>query len=215
MSKISKITVKHYLNTNLKPKKENGTDKFPVYIQVIYNRKIYKFKSENGFFEYLDCIQLESDLFTKFLKNELERVERCVDLIARNNEKLLTSKDIYRLSKPLNNVIENNFGKLIDLENVEAPKSLTVLNYSEINSLLWFFNSFQEFDGKSEILNNVRTCINQINYPDLKEYNSEYITADLYFGDNFSKIYNDLFLFSTDEKHTEKLIKDFRYLSEI
>lgn len=215
MNKQSKITVKHYLNINLKPKKENGVDKFPVYIQVIFNRKIYKFKSENDFFEYLDSTQLENDLFTKFLKNELERVERCVDLISRNNEKLLTSKDIYRLSKPLNNVIENNFGKLIDLENVEAPKNLTVLSYSEIDSLLWFFNSFQEFDSKSERLSNVRTCINQLNYPDIKNYNSEYIVADLYFGDNYSKIYNDLFLLSSDEKNAKKLIKDFRYFSEI
>lgn len=215
MNKQSKITVKHYLNINLKPKKENGVDKFPVYIQVIFNRKIYKFKSENDFFEYLDSTQLENELFTKFLKTELERVERCVDLISRNNEKLLTSKDIYRLSKPLNNVIENNFGKLIDLENVEAPKNLTVLSYSEIDSLLWFFNSFQEFDSKSEILGNVRTCINQLNYPDIKNYNYEYIVADLYFGDNYSKIYNDLFLLSSDEKHAKKLIKDFRYFSEI
>jgi hypothetical protein len=215
MSKISKITVKHYLNTNLKPKKENGTDKFPVYVQVIFNRKIYKFKSENAFFEYLDSTQLENELFIKFLMNELESVERCVNLISRNDENLLTSKDIYRLSKPLNNVIENNFGKLIELENVEAPKNLTVLSYSEINGLLWFFNSYQEFDNKSEILSNVRTCINQLNYPDLKNYNSEYIVADLYFGDNYSKIYDELFSLSIDEKYTKKLIKDFRYFSEI
>jgi hypothetical protein len=215
MSKPSKITVKHYLNTNLKAKNENGKEKFPVYIQVIYNRKVYKFKSENGFFEYLDNAELENELFVKFLNDELTRVEKCVDLLSKHNENLLTSKDIYRLSKPLNVVIENNFGKLISNQVSDAPKTLTDLSYSEIIHLLFFLNAFQELDIKNEIVSNVRSCINQIDYPDPRHYNMDYIVIDLYYGDSFLKIYDDLFLLSTDEKHTHKLIEDFRYLTEI
>ncbi|TRX37881.1 hypothetical protein FNW52_02990 [Flavobacterium sp. ZT3R18] len=215
MSKQSKITVKHYLNTNLKPKKENGKETYPVYVQVIYDRKIYKFKSENKFFEYLSDSQLEEETFIKFLSDEIKRVERCVILLSKNNEKLLTSKDIYRLSKPLYIIIENNFGKLIDKEVEDAPKSLTDLSYSEINTLLSFLNGFQELDNKNEIVSNVRTCISQINYPSFKDYNINYIVADLYFGDNYIKIYDDLFRYSVDEKTTKILMKDFQYLTEL
>lgn len=215
MNKQSKITVKHYLNTNLKPKKENGKDTYPVYVQVIYNRKIYKFKSENGFFEYLDDTQLEKELFVKFLKDELDRVERCVSLIAKNNTNLLTSKDIYRLSKPLHIVIENNFGRLIENEILDAPKTITNLSYSENNTLMWFLNSFHELDNKSDVVNNVRMCITQIDYPDPIDYNFNYIVADLYFGDNYLLIYDNLFSINVNDKETLKLIKDFQYLTEL
>ena len=136
-------------------------------------------------------------------------------MLSEHNEKLLTSKNINRLSKPLHIVIENNFKKLIEKEIKGAPKSITDLSYNEINNLLFFLNGFQEFDDKSEIVKNVRTCINLINYNSLKDYNIDYIAADLYFGDNYTKIYNDIFTYGLDKKETNILIKNFQYLSEL
>jgi len=216
MSKLSKITVKHYLNTNLKPKIENGLEKFPVYIQVIFNRKIYKFKSENVYFEYLDKTQIIDGLFTGLLNSELKRVERCVNLIAKHDEKLLTSKDIYKLSKPLSRVIEKNFCKLIEYEIKDLPRILINASYSAINEILLFLNAFHELNTKSEKVRNVITCLNIIGYPNnFNYYNMDYCVVDLYLGHNFLIIYNDLESESGDEKRANKLLSDFRQLAEL
>ncbi|WP_370402803.1 hypothetical protein [Tenacibaculum dicentrarchi] len=215
MIKKSKITVKHYLNTNLKPIKENGKNTYPVYVQIIYNSTNFKFKSENSFFKYLSKGDLQQKIFTTFLNSELERIKKTVNLLSENDEKLLTSKNINRLSKPLHIIIENNFKKLIEKEIKDAPKLITGLSYTEFWDLLFFFNCFQDFENKNEIVKDVMNCIDYISYPNPQQYNTDYIVADLYFGDNYLKLYNEIFSSNLDEKETKKLIKSFRYLSEL
>lgn len=43
---MGKITVKHYLNTNLKPSYRNNTLEYPVYFRVSHNRKNERIKSD-------------------------------------------------------------------------------------------------------------------------------------------------------------------------
>lgn len=212
---MSKITIKHYLNKNLKSKKENGIEVFPVYVQVIYNRTVLKFKSDNSFFEYLNDDLLESEAVKLFLKSEILNVERCVNILSLNAPKLLTSKDIYRLSKPLHHLIEENFKKLIKKEINQVPKVLTELSYTDLNDLLFFLDGYFKLDEASEKVENVRTCINCLRYFHVNEYNINYIVADLYFGENYKEIYNNIFSENCDEQRTENLIKDFRYFAEL
>lgn len=43
---MGKITIKHYLNTNLKPSYSNGVLEYPVYFRVSHNRKNERIKSD-------------------------------------------------------------------------------------------------------------------------------------------------------------------------
>lgn len=44
--KQKKITIKHYLNTNIKPvEADNGEKQYPVYVQIFYNRNVFRFRS--------------------------------------------------------------------------------------------------------------------------------------------------------------------------
>lgn len=212
---MAKITIKHYLNTNLKSKIENGIEVFPVYVQVIYNRSVLKFKSDNAFFEYLNQDLLDSEAVKLFLSSEIKNIERCVNLVSLNAPELLTSKDIYRLSKPLHHLIEDNFKKLIKIEIPDSPKVLTELSYTSLNELLFFLDGYFKLDEASEKVKNVRTAINCLGYFRLKDYNINYIVADLYFGENYKEIYENIFSESFDEKRTEMLVKDFRYFAEL
>ncbi|AFL96585.1 hypothetical protein ACQ1Q1_00040 [Ornithobacterium rhinotracheale] len=76
MGKQSKITITHYLNTNLKPYKINGEDYYPIYLQVTAKRKTTKIRSlmfeeyytENDFKEIFsfededDRVQVENEI---------------------------------------------------------------------------------------------------------------------------------------------------------
>lgn len=210
MSKTSKITVKHYPNTNLKPQTENGREKFPLYVQVIYDRKIYKFKSENEYFKYVDEKDLEIDYVNKILETEIKRVERCVELLSKNNEKLLTSKDIYKYSKPLDKIIEKNFGKLINSEFADAPKHLTELSYTEINSLLFFLDGYDKI-YTSEKVSSIKQIIGNLGYISLNFYEKDYCYIDFFYGDKFAEIY-EIFesTVSGDEKYTKEYLENFR-----
>lgn len=212
---MAKITIKHYLNKNLKSKKENGVEVFPVYVQIIYNRSVLKFKSDNPFFEYLNDDLLESEAVKLFLKSEIENIEKCVNVVSLNAPELLTSKDIYRLSKPLHHLIEENFKKLIKNEIADCPKVLTELSYTDLNDLLFFLDGYFKLDEASEKVENVRTAINCLGYFNPKDYNINYIVADLYFGENFKEIYHNIFMESVDENRTNMLMNDFRYFAEL
>lgn len=209
MNKKRKITVKHYLNTNLKPKKENGKDTYPVYVQIIHKSTNFKIKSENGFINYLSIEELEEEKFVNFLKDELIRIENCVKLISENNPKLLTSKDIHRLSKPLGDLINSNFGKLINVEIKNVPQSLSSLCYLEIVELLNFLNA--SIDEKSEIISSIMSSIQLLGYTEFVASTKDYIVADLYFGKKYLKI-KEAF---KQNKNSAKALKNLQYLSEL
>ncbi|WP_375605491.1 hypothetical protein [Flavobacterium davisii] len=217
MSKQSKITVKHYPNTNLKPQSENGKLKYPLYVQVIYKSKPYKFKSEDDYFKYVDEKDLENDFICKMLESEIKRIERTVSLISQNNTKLLTSKEIFKWSKPLDKIIEQNLGKLIKEEFSDAPPLLTDLSYTEINHLLFFlgvgaYDKLQMNDKISSvwmIINNLRSNLFEF-------YNKDYCYIDLFYGDKFLEIYEvfeDTFI--GNDEYLKKCIENFRYFIDL
>lgn len=215
MSKTSKITVKHYPNTNLKSQTENGKEKFPLYVQVIYDRKIYKFKSENEYFKYVDNSDLENDFICKMLEDEIKRIERTVNLISQNNEKLLTSKDIYKYSKPLDKIIEKNLGALIAKEFSDAPPFLTNLSYTEINHLLFFLEAYDKLQMNDKI-GSVWQIINNLNTYSPEFYKNNYCYIDLFFGDKFLKIYEVIEDTVTgNEKLAKHYLENFRYFIEL
>ncbi|OAE92111.1 hypothetical protein [Flavobacterium psychrophilum] len=80
MSKQSKISVKHFLNTNLKPYVINGTNYFSIYMLVIANRKNTKIKSlifdelytENDFNEIISFTDSEDEIL---LNKEISCIE--------------------------------------------------------------------------------------------------------------------------------------------
>lgn len=215
MSKTSKITVKHYPNTNLKSQSENGKEKFPLYVQVIYDRKIYKFKSENEYFKYVDNSDLENDFICKMLEDEIKRIERTVNLISQNNEKLLTSKDIYKHSKPLDKIIEKNLGALIAKEFSDAPPFLTNLSYTEINHLLFFLEAYDKLQMNDKI-GSVWQIINNLNFHSPEFYKNDYCYIDLFFGDKFFKIYDVIECTVTGNENLAKhYLENFRYFIEL
>lgn len=217
MSKESKITVKHYPNTNLKPITENGKIKYPLYVQVIYKTKPYKFKSENDYFKYVDNNDLENDFICKMLDSEIKRIERVVYLIAKNNEKLLSSKDICKYSKPLDKIIEQNFGKLLKAEFNDAPPLLTNLSYSEINNLFFFIgaSAYEKLQANDKI-GSVLMIINnlQSNMFDFLENN--YCFIDLYYGDKFlelHKLFEETFI--GNDQYLKDCLENFRFFIDL
>lgn len=215
MSKQSKITVKHYPNTNLKPQTDSGKAKYPLYVQVIFDRKIYKFKSENDYLKYVDDKDLEIDYIKNMLESEIKRVERSVYLLAKHNEKLLTSKDIYKYSKPLDKIIERNFGKLIELEFKNAPKTLTELSYSEINDLMIFLNGYDKISC-SEKVSNVNQIIGNLDYFSLDFFNNDYCYIDFFYGNKYLEI-NNIFestVSGNDDNH-KKYLENFRFFLDL
>lgn len=212
---MSKITVKHYPNINLKPLKENGKEKFPLYVQVIYDRKVYKFKSDNEYFKYVDDKDLEIDYINNMLKSEIKRIERCVELLSNNNKELLTSKDIYKYSKLLDKIVEKNFGKLIESEFKDAPKSLTDLSYTEINNLLFFLNGYDKIYN-SEKLSNVSQIIGNLDFGSFKFYEKDYCYIDFFYGEKFIEIY-EIFesTVSYNDKVAQEYLSNFRYFIDL
>lgn len=215
MKKQSKITVKHYPNTNLKPITENGKIKYPLYVQVIFKSTNYKFKSEDRYFEYVENTDLENEFICKILDTEIKRIERVVNLIATNNEKLLTSKDIAKYSKPLDKIIEQNLGKLIKSEFVDAPQLLTDLGYTEINNLLFFLEAYDKLQINDKI-GSVWMIINNLRFNRFEFLDKDYCYIDLFYGDKFIEIY-EVFerTFIGNDEYLKKCIENFRYFIEL
>ena len=65
---MGKITVKHYLNTNLKPRTHGKHKLYPLYVQIVINRLNFRFKSPclEWFNEgYLKESAFENDIIIK------------------------------------------------------------------------------------------------------------------------------------------------------
>ena len=93
-TKEKKITVRHFLNTNIISTQvidENKSIKnaHPVYIQVVYNRKTYTFKSRFFDFAHFYCdaddYKLEND--KDFSKSDAENEKQIITFIIREFEK--------------------------------------------------------------------------------------------------------------------------------
>jgi hypothetical protein len=103
MSKISKITVKHYLNTDLKPKLNNL---YPIYIRIAFERKNYKIRSVllTG---YRD---LNYNFNNENSKKSIEYETKIILYIIENlKSKYEISKILPRLTKDIVDLIKSEF----------------------------------------------------------------------------------------------------------
>ena len=83
---MGKITVKHYINKDLKP--VGGL--YPLYVQIIYNRKVYKIKSFITIFEYVNEEILKTLKTSVILEQEIRDIERTIlDLEKQGKGKVL------------------------------------------------------------------------------------------------------------------------------
>lgn len=79
MSKTNKVTVRHYLNTKLKPVFEDSKEKYPIYVRLTHERKNLRFKSILCNKYYTDNDLLDIDIINK-INIEIE----IVNFIIRN-----------------------------------------------------------------------------------------------------------------------------------
>jgi hypothetical protein len=81
---MGKITVKHYLNTNLKPYEMDGEKMYKLYFLLRYNNKNTKIKSlvnaEMTEKEYNERIKNDSDTLNIQIKNEIIFIEKVVQI---------------------------------------------------------------------------------------------------------------------------------------
>src|SRR5687767_11185523 len=79
---MSKITIKHYLNTKLKGTEENNVVLYPIYVQITYNRKNTNFSSEydRKFSINTNIDELKESLVIGNIFKEEERVIRDIIL---------------------------------------------------------------------------------------------------------------------------------------
>ena len=103
MQKLKKITIKHYLNTNLKPTKEG----FIVYVQTIVNRSVSKKPSEiKTRFNDLETMQkkvskqieIEKTKIENSIRNKL-KINNDFTFIVPKKEKIKRKKLIIRVLK--------------------------------------------------------------------------------------------------------------------
>lgn len=204
---MGKITVKHYVNKSLKQNATNGKEQYPVYVQVIALSKNLKFKSNNGFFEYMSEDSLNNNMVQSILRDEALIIENVVeDLIKKGRDEQVTSKLISLYTRDLNNIIDANFCKLINEErkdtNKFVPNVILGASYFEINELVFFWN---ESSPLEEISSNIDCCYNAIRaiYDIRRE--KRFIVYDLYEGTQKDEILEMINMCNNfDEEETRK-----------
>jgi len=162
---MGKITVKHYLNKSLTPRKEGNVELYPLYIQVIVNRTNYRFKSN---FPFRDGYLRESDLLDLFVQNinenERKDIERVVEYLQQKGDlELLTSENIKRYTEKLWDVLNRNFSILFEKEsdniNRDIPSVLVNRGFFDIREVL----TFTESDIEQRFSENYNYCIIGLN----------------------------------------------------
>ena len=98
MSKPKKITVKHYLNTRLKPNIEDNVPEYPIYISITYDRMNLRIPSNIHWTCSINNFEKKNLYFNGLKKMEYENnlIVRCVELF-RDDENL--KKSTLSLSK--------------------------------------------------------------------------------------------------------------------
>lgn len=208
----SKITVKHYLNTSLNPIVQSGKLEYPIYVQVTYKRKSYKFRSSNNYFEYLSETDLNNDFISRLLGFEIKKVTNVVRLINEHKPKLLTSKNLSFLTKDFDLIIEDNFKKLLVNECKETPLLFRNASYKEINEVLYFLRmgleDSPEIQGNEKILN-VLYGISKMGYSTMSFYKQYYLGIDWFLGYKFHELI-DYIESEKNENEIKQLVKDMQ-----
>lgn len=161
MSKQSKITVKHYLNTRLKPEIDDGIKIYPLYLSITYDRMNIRTPSQihNGVsFEVSENDFLKNKIPTKILfkmNYEADLLKRCVEVF-QYDENLKQLRKDYHLLYSLKNYRSKNerlniFNSYIDF--------LTHSVYSVVSDFL--YNEI-----KPEILKNLNNDIKELDLLD-------------------------------------------------
>lgn len=154
---MGKITVKHYLNKDVKPKFDGTSNTYPLYVQIIANRVNYKMKSN---FDFWDGYIKESDFETPFIQNvingEKATIETVVAYLLENNKKEFINADNFkRLSASLWPYLNNNFWKVFvneakNLSDAVLPNAFYNSTFYDIDEILTFTKSEVEQDFSEE-----------------------------------------------------------------
>jgi hypothetical protein len=92
MAKKPKITVKHYLNKNLKPLIKNDTEYYPLYVEVILKSRRSTFKSRLKEFEFLT--QNEFQKHSHKLSVETNMIKDIIQLLKPHDRNSFAMKGI-------------------------------------------------------------------------------------------------------------------------
>lgn len=173
---MGKITVRHYLNTNLKPYKVDGDKLYKLYFLVRYQNKNTKIKSlidvELTEKEYSEKIKDENDILSIRIKNEKRLVENTIEIAVKIGQPFEIK--IFRIVWDIASYpIIENFEKWINLY-----KSRMLPGY---------------VSGDSFLYDNIETFENTLNSLKLFIVNSNHsITNELFLMQFFDKeIIND------------------------
>lgn len=155
MTKQSKITVKHYLNTRLKPEIEDELKIYPLYLSITYDRMNIRTPSHinNGLYTAIsetDFIRNKIEKKILFKMNyEIDLIKRCVEIFQSDEH---------------TKQIKKNYHLLYSLK-----------NYRSKNERLNIFNSYIDFwthsvyEVVSDFLyNEIKTAVTEVIKSDLK-----------------------------------------------
>lgn len=154
---MGKITVKHYLNMDVKPRFDRGSNTYPLYVQIIANRVNYKMKSNFDFWEgYIREIDFDTPFIQNAIRKEKETIETVVAYLLDNNKNEFMNADSFkRLSSNLWSYLNDNFWKIFVKEatniiKITCPKVFYNTTYYDINEILLFTQSEIELDFSEE-----------------------------------------------------------------
>lgn len=154
---MGKITVKHYLNRDVKPKFNGTSNTYPLYVQIIANRVNYKMKSNFDFWDgYIRDLDFDTPFIQNVVKKEKETIETVVAYLIENNKKEFMNADSFkRLSAHLWSYLNDNFWKIFSKEAHEVilqacPNVFYNTTFYDIEEILSFTRSKIEQDFSEE-----------------------------------------------------------------
>ncbi|MBD0402924.1 hypothetical protein [Flammeovirga sp. EKP202] len=139
---MGKITVKHYLNKKLKSRLLNNVEHYPLYIQVVYNRKSLRFKSSIAYNDgFLNDNDLNMEPLKSFIKIERDNIEKVVKVLSDNDVDIVDASKINLLSQNLFTILNNTFGAYYTelyyekYEEVDVPMMISTGDFHDIYEL--------------------------------------------------------------------------------
>lgn len=209
---MGKITVKHYINKDLKP---IGA-LYPLYIQIIYNRKVYKIKSFNTTFEYINNELLEALKQTAFLESEAKDIERTILNLEKQGNEKITAKNISLFAKPFTEIVDENFCKIIKKSIPEVPLFFTSNRYKDIKELMLFLDA--NYKKLSEEIYYLDVSIEKIKTK-MTIDNKRFLGIDFYNGEYLNDIKKSIseviMPFDTEENIKKEEVKILNNLKEL
>lgn len=201
---MGKITIKYYPNKDLK--QVGGL--YPLYVQVIYNRKVLKFKAPSTLFEYVDDSLLEILYEKGFLGSCSDDIEYTINIL--ESQKIpVTSKNLSKYSKSFWDIFDENFSKLIKTELPNAPKFLTDSSYTEIKELFAFLNfeGYHNLLDMSDKLNIIEAISMNLGVFNLKDKRN-FLGVDFFGGEKLNDIIDEIECYAPHKGGNDAYIND-------